>query len=181
MAFVMSPCSKNCDDGCCVWHETFQNYAIRRLQYIRYNSINPYFWVSNKQALEKHSWSGKRDNNTSLFLFTYISQGITPTSAGIFCFIFPLRLQQPLLQLPWPLLLLPLLILPLLFLLNSLPSKKFAFIRHDLNGQIKTHRTNNSKKIKTIFTKGVGVGKNNQTKILWIVVDLTCLTWIDLL
>ena len=128
---------------------------MRRLKYIWYNSICRYFWVSNKQALEKHSWSGKRDNNASLFLFTEISQGITPTSAGIFCFIFLLRLQQPLLQLPWPLLLLPLLMLPLPFLLSSLQSKKFAFIRHDLNGQIKNHRTNNSKKIKTIFTKGL--------------------------
>ena len=161
MAFVMSPCSKNCDEGCCVWHKTFKNYAIRRLQHIRYNSICPYFWVSNKQALEKYSWSGKRDNNTSLFLFTDISQGITPTSAGIFCFILPLRLQQPLLQLPWPILLSSLIILRLLFLLNSLQSKKFVFIRHDLNGQIKNHRTNNGKKIKTIFTKGVGVGKYN--------------------
>ena len=94
----MSPCSKNCDDGCCVWHKVFQNYAMRRLQFIQYKSICPYFLVSNKQALKKHSGSGKRGNNTFLFLFTGISQGITPTSAGIFCFILVLRLQQP--QLP---------------------------------------------------------------------------------
>ena len=100
----MSPCSKNCDDGRCVWQKIFQNYVMRRLQYIQDKSICTYFLVSNKQAFEKHSGSGKRGNNTFLFLFTGISQGITPTSAGIFCFVLVLRLQQPFLQLPWPLL-----------------------------------------------------------------------------
>ena len=59
---------------------------MRRLQYIQDKSICTYFLVSNKQAFEKHSGSGKRGNNTFLFLFTGISQGITPTSAGIFLF-----------------------------------------------------------------------------------------------